>query len=193
MRMLLVLLMLPLLSFANDKDEPTSVAIFAGGCFWCMEPPFDKLEGVLSTTSGYIGGSADSAHYKKVSAGGTGHYEAVKIVYDPGKVDFKTLLDVFWVNVDPLDAKGQFCDKGQQYLSAIFPLNDKQRSLAEASLSRIKQKFTEPVATEILQAGKFYDAEDYHQDYYQRNPIRYKFYRTGCGRDRRLEQLWEDD
>lgn len=174
---------------AKEKSG-TSVAVFAGGCFWCMEKPFDVLDGVLSTTSGYIGGSPRAANYKAVSSGRTDHVEAVEVEYDTSKVDFATLLEVFWRNVDPFDNRGQFCDKGSQYLSYIYYFGDEQKILAEASLEKIKAKFDEPVATKVIEGSKFYAAESYHQDYYKKNPIRYKFYRTGCGRDRRLEQVW---
>ncbi|WP_086929729.1 peptide-methionine (S)-S-oxide reductase MsrA [Agarilytica rhodophyticola] len=174
---------------AKEQGE-TAVAVFAGGCFWCMEKPFDVLDGVLSTTSGYIGGSPREANYKAVSSGRTGHVEAVEIEYNPTKVDFATLLEVFWKNVDPFDNRGQFCDKGSQYLSYIYYYGDEQKTLAETSLAKIKAKFDKPIATKVIEGSKFYPAETYHQDYYKKNPVRYKFYRTGCGRDRRLEQVW---
>ena len=183
-----VFLLLSKAAYSSSSTE--AEAIFAGGCFWCMEPPFDKLGGVKSTTSGYIGGSAASANYKAVSTGGTGHYEAVKVVYDPTKVSYQQLLDVFWKNIDPFDARGQFCDKGDSYLSGIFFLNDEQKRLAVASQKKVMTLFEQKVVTEVLPASPFYDAEKYHQDYYQRNPIRYRFYRHGCGRDKRLEEIW---
>jgi len=190
----LAVLSIFLMSQAWAADEKTaqapSVAIFAGGCFWCMEPPFDKLDGVLTTTSGYIGGEASTANYKKVSAGVTRHYEAVKIEYDASKVSFDTLLAVFWKNVDPFDNRGQFCDKGDQYLSAIFYLDDDQLASAKVSFEKTQAMLDKPIVTRIVKAAEFYAAEQYHQDYYQRNPIRYKFYRRGCGRDKRLEQVW---
>ena len=177
--------------------EGAETAIFAGGCFWCMEKPYDNLPGVISTTSGYIGGSVENPTYQQVSGGGTGHYEALKVVYDPAQVDYETLLDVFWVNVDPLDNRGQFCDKGSQYLSAIFVDGPEEEALAEASkedvAKKLSDRFSQPIATEILPATTFYDAEAYHQDYYQKNPVRYKLYRTGCGRDNRLAAVWGDD
>jgi len=174
----------------NKKD--TELAVFAGGCFWCMEPPYDKLEGVVSTTSGYTGGSAEDANYKAVSAGGTGHYEAIQIEYDPSVVSYEELLRVFWFNIDPLDDRGQFCDMGSQYLSAIFPKNEEERALAETSKTRIgpDDALADVVKTRILSATTFYAAEDYHQDYYKKNPVRYKFYRWNCGRDARLKALW---
>jgi peptide-methionine (S)-S-oxide reductase len=165
-------------------------ATFAGGCFWCMEPPYDKLDGVVSTTSGYIGGKKVKPTYEEVSSGGTGHAEAVEIVYDPAKVSYQKLLEVFWRNIDPLVKDRQFCDAGTQYRSGIFFHNEEQRRLAEASKAEVQKKLKQPVVTEIVAASAFYPAEAYHQDYYVKNPVRYKFYRSGCGRDRRLEQLW---
>ena len=175
-------------------DSRTETATFAGGCFWCMEPPYDKLDGVLSTTSGYIGGHQTDPTYKQVSAGTTGHTEAVRIVYDPQKISYQQLLDVFWKNIDPTTPDSQFCDTGSQYRSGIFYHDDTQKQAAEESLRKLKQTkpFPEPVVTEITAAGAFYPAEDYHQDYYQKNPLRYKYYRFACGRDKRLEQLWGD-
>jgi peptide-methionine (S)-S-oxide reductase len=157
-----------------------------------MEPPFDKLEGVISTTSGYTGGSTKDPSYKEVSAGRTGHYEALQVTYDPNKVSYEMLLEVFWHNVDPLDPRGQFCDKGDQYRSAIFVSTDQERALAEQSKISLEEsgKFQEPIVTQILPTSEFYAAEDYHQDYYLKNPRRYKFYRSACGRDARLKELW---
>jgi peptide-methionine (S)-S-oxide reductase len=167
-------------------------ATFAGGCFWCMEPPFDKIDGVLATTSGYTGGSKVDPTYPEVSAGGTGHAEAVQITYDPARVSYEQLLEVFWRNVDPLDAGGQFCDRGSQYRTGIFVHDDEQRRLAEQSKQALidSKRFNRPIVTEIVAAGPFYPAEDYHQDYYQKNPLRYKFYRWNCGRDQRLAEVW---
>ena len=169
-----------------------ALATFAGGCFWCMEPPYDKLDGVSATISGYIGGSTADPTYQEVSAGGTGHAEAVQVTYDPAKVSYEELLEVFWRNVDPLDAGGQFCDRGDQYRNGIFVHDDEQRRLAEGSKQALEEsgRFEQPIVTEIVAAGPFYPAEDYHQDYYQKNPVRYKFYRWNCGRDARLAQLW---
>jgi peptide-methionine (S)-S-oxide reductase len=169
-------------------------AIFAGGCFWCMEPPYDKLDGVISTTSGYIGGSVPNPTYKQVSAGGTGHAEAVRVVYDPIKVGYDQLVDVFWHNVDPTQVDGQFCDHGDQYRTAIFYADDQQKQIAEQSLGELEQTkpFQGKIVTEIVPAMTFYPAEDYHQDYYQTNPLRYKYYRWSCGRDQRLTDLWGD-
>ncbi|MFK8182255.1 MAG: peptide-methionine (S)-S-oxide reductase MsrA [Phormidesmis sp.] len=176
--------------------EGSKTAVFAGGCFWCMEKPYDELPGVISTTSGYTGGNLEDPTYRQVSSGGTGHFEALKVVYDPDQVNYETLLDVFWKNIDPLDNRGQFCDKGSQYLSAIFVEGPEQMALAEASKKDIAEKlrdFNQPIATEVLPTATFYDAEEYHQDYYQKNPIRYNLYRTGCGRDNRLAAVWGDD
>ena len=169
-------------------------AIFAGGCFWCMEPPYDKLDGVISTTSGYTGGSVPNPTYEQVSAGGTGHAEAVRVVYDPAKLDYEQLLDVFWDNVDPTQVDGQFCDHGDQYRTAIFYLDGEQKQLAEQSLAELEKTkpFEGEIVTEIAPATVFYPAEDYHQDYYQKNPLRYKYYRWACGRDQRLTELWGD-
>jgi peptide-methionine (S)-S-oxide reductase len=171
---------------------PTAKATFAGGCFWCMEPPYDKLDGVIATISGYIGGKKDNPTYEEVSAGITGHAEAVQVEYDPKKVSYEKLLDVFWHNVDPTQKDGQFCDHGTQYRTAIFVHDDEQKRLAEASKAALlkSKPFKGDIVTEIVPAMKFYPAEDYHQDYYVKNPVRYKFYRTGCGRDARLKEVW---
>jgi peptide-methionine (S)-S-oxide reductase len=160
-----------------------------------MEGPFDKLDGVISTTSGYTGGQVANPTYRQVSAGGTGHIEAVRVTYDPEKVDYAQLLEVFWHNVDPLDASGQFCDKGSQYRAAIFVEGSEQKQLAEQSKQALMEfhRFNEPIAVSILPAKAFYPAEEYHQDYYQKNPLRYRFYRTACGRDRRLAEVWGED
>lgn len=174
-------------------STPTAKATFAGGCFWCMEPPYDELEGVISTISGYIGGTKKNPTYEQVSAGTTGHTEAVQITYDPAKISYEKLLEVFWRNIDPLTANAQFCDSGSQYRSGIFYHDEAQKKLAEASKKRIQTRFKQPVVTEITAASEFYPAEDYHQDYYKKNPIRYKIYRYGCGRDQRLEELWGAD
>lgn len=170
----------------------TAVATFSGGCFWCMEPPYDKLNGVISTTTGYIGGHKENPTYKEVSAGNTGHAEAVQVVYDPTKVSYASLLEVFWPNVDPTTPDRQFCDRGSQYRTGIFYYDEEQMRLANTSKeSLIRTKpFAAPVVTDIVAAGKFYPAEDYHQDYYLKNPLRYKFYRFNCGRDQRLMEIW---
>jgi len=167
-------------------------ATFAGGCFWCMEHPYDELDGVVSTTSGYIGGHKANPTYREVSSGTTGHAEAVEVVYDPRKISYEKLLEVFWMNVDPTDAGGQFCDRGSQYRTGIFYYTDEQKRLAEASKAALAKSkpFKEPLVTEITKAATFYPAEEYHQDYYLKNPARYKYYRTGCGRDARLKALW---
>ena len=167
-------------------------AIFAGGCFWCMEHPFDVLPGVVSTTSGYIGGQKKNPTYEEVSSGRTGHTEAVQVVYDPKKVTYEKLLDVFWHNIDPTVKDAQFCDHGSQYRSGIFYVDDEQRRLAEASKAALDRNkpFSGAIVTEITRAAEFYPAEEYHQDFYIKNPLRYKYYRSGCGRDNRLKQLW---
>ena len=176
---------------AQAAKKGLAKATFAGGCFWCMEPPYDKLDGVISTTSGYIGGTKKNPTYEEVSAGGTGHAEAVQVVWDPSKVSYAKLLDVFWRNVDPLTANAQFCDHGDQYRTAIFFHDAEQKRLAEETREEVQKEFLEQkVVTQIVQAATFYPAEEYHQDYYEKNPLRYKFYRTSCGRDARLEELW---
>ena len=188
---------------AQDRTPPprsslagstVAVATFAGGCFWCMEPPFDKLDGVISTTSGYIGGTVPNPTYEQVSAGRTGHTEAVQVAYDPSRVTYEKLLDVFWHNVDPTVRDRQFCDFGSQYRTGIFVHNAEQRRLAEASKTALERTkpFKGAIVTEITDAGTFYPAEEYHQDYYQKNPLRYRYYRAGCGRDARLKELWGD-
>lgn len=185
------------ISAADDKpaiadNQNTAKATFAGGCFWCMEAPFDKLEGVISTTSGYTGGHTKNPTYKQTSSGKTGHTEAVQIIYDPRKVSYEKLLNVFWHNIDPTTPDKQFCDRGNQYRSEIFYHNEEQKRLADASKATLNKSklFKAPIVTQVTQASTFYAAEDYHQDYYKKNPIRYRYYRYGCGRDKRLEQLW---
>ena len=160
-----------------------------------MEGPFDALDGVVATTAGYIGGTVANPTYKVVSAGGTGHAEAVEITFDPKRVSYPQLLRIFWRNIDPLTANRQFCDGGAQYRSAIFFHGESQRAQAEASKRQLEKsgRFDQPIVTEIVAAGTFYPAENYHQDYYQKNPLRYRFYRRGCGRDRRLRELWGDE
>ena len=177
---------------AKAADEPGATAIFAGGCFWCMEADFDKVPGVLSTTSGYTGGRLANPTYEQVSAGGTGHLEAVLVRFDPMQTNYAKLLEVYWPNIDPLTSTGQFCDVGSQYRSAIFYADAEQQRQAEVSKAALQAsgRFTKPVVTEILPAGSFYPAEEYHQNYYQKNPLRYRFYRTTCGRDARLAELW---
>jgi peptide-methionine (S)-S-oxide reductase len=168
----------------------TAKATFAGGCFWCMEPPYDKLDGVSSTISGYAGGKTKNPTYEEVSRGTTGHTEVVQVTYDPKKITYEKLLEVFWRNVDPLTANRQFCDVGSQYRTAIFYHDETQKRLAEESKKALGKRFKEPVVTEIVAYTEFYPAEDYHQDYYIKNPLRYKYYRYNCGRDQRLEALW---
>ena len=184
---------------ATAQTQPTppapaglAKATFAGGCFWCMEPPFDVIDGVISTTSGYIAGRKANPTYQEVSAGVTGHTEAVEIVFDPKKVSFERLLHVFWRNIDPTDARGQFCDKGDQYRAAIFPRNEQQRTVATAAKATLdgQKRFPQPVAAAIIAATRFYVAEGYHQDYYKKNPGRYKFYKFNCGRAQRLAAVW---
>ena len=191
-KIVLLASLLTLLALTPAHAQTRAVAIFAGGCFWCMEPPFDRIDGVLATTSGYTGGTRLDPTYEQVTAGRTGHYEALQVEYDPARVNYERLLDMFWRNIDPLDATGQFCDKGSQYRSAIFVLDDGQRAAAEASKAALEKSGKLPgrIVTEILPAAKFYPAEAYHQDYYRKNPASYTYYRWGCGRDRRLERLW---
>jgi peptide-methionine (S)-S-oxide reductase len=193
MRLQLFSLMLVVATANFAGAQPMSgqaVATFAGGCFWCTEADFDKVPGVISTTSGYIGGHVANPSYAQVSAGSTGHAEAVEVVYDPGKVTYEQLLAYYWSHVDPTVKNRQFCDVGEQYRTAIFVHNDDQRKLAEASKKKIETELKQPIYTQIVTAGPFYKAEDYHQDFYQKNPTKYKFYRWNCGRDQRLEQLW---
>ena len=173
-----------------ETRAQTATATFAGGCFWCMEPPFDAVDGVISTTSGYTGGKTPSPTYEQVSDGRTGHAEALQVVYDPSRVSYAKLLEVFWRNVDAVDGAGQFCDRGTQYRPAIFYHSDEQKRQADTSKERIATQLGKAVAVQIVSAGEFYKAEDYHQDYYKKNPVRYKFYKWNCGRDQRLEQLW---
>ena len=176
---------------APQAAEKRATATFAGGCFWCVEADFDKVDGVISTTSGYTGGKEPDPTYAQVSSGRTSHTEAVEIVYDPAKVTYATLLDVFWRNHDPLAKNRQFCDSGPQYRAGIFFHNDEQRKLAEETKKQAQAKFAPRVVhTEVTAASQFYKAEDYHQDYHAKNPVRYKFYRYNCGRDQRLEDLW---
>lgn len=175
-----------LLFFQLQSQE---IATFAGGCFWCMEPPFDELNGVISTTSGYSGGKIKNPTYEEVSFGNTGHAEVVRIVYDPKKITYKKLLEVFWKNIDPLAKDKQFCDSGTQYRSAIFYHSEEQKKEAMDFKASLKSRFPQ-IFTEIVTASEFYPAEDYHQDYYIKNPVRYKVYRYNCGRDQRLKEVW---
>jgi peptide-methionine (S)-S-oxide reductase len=179
------------LGSASAQAPKTATAIFAGGCFWCTEADFDKVPGVISTTSGYLNGKTKNPTYKEVSAGGSGHVEAVEVVYDPAKVTYAKLLDAFWRSIDPLVKDKQFCDTGDMYRTGIYYLDDEQKKLADESKKQVAAKFApRTVYTEIVKADTFYKAEDYHQDYYKKNEARYNFYRWNCGRDQRLEQLW---
>jgi methionine-S-sulfoxide reductase len=179
-----------LLSFAFPLfASPYRTAVFAGGCFWCMESDFEKVRGVVSVVSGYTGGNVPNPTYEQVSEGGTGHRESVEVTYDPAKITYGQLVDVFWRNIDPTDFTGQFCDKGVQYTPAIFWRDEEQRRIAEGSLRNARKRFGN-VAVAVVRAGPFYRAEEYHQDYYRKNPVRYHFYRASCGRDARLKQVW---
>lgn len=186
----LAALLLSLGSHAGQDDS--AVAVFAGGCFWCTEADFDKLSGVLETTSGYIGGSIENPTYEEVSSGRTGHIEAVQVRFDPRQTSYAKLLEAFWPTIDPVNGNGQFCDNGPQYRSAIFYLDAEQQRLAEASKTALAAsgRLQQPIATVIQAATTFYAAEDYHQDYHTKNPLRYSYYRHGCGRDQRLQELW---
>ena len=187
-RRLVVFLAAAMLS-APMHAAPLEKAIFAGGCFWCTESDFEKVTGVVFAVSGYTGGRAPSPSYEEVSAGGTGHRESVEVTFDPQKISYARLLDVYWHSIDPTDNSGQFCDHGSQYRSAIFYLNESQHQQAEASKAAVLKKLGK-VYTDILPAGPFYAAEGYHQDYYKKNPVRYHFYRFNCGRDQRLKETW---
>ncbi|HEU4523366.1 MAG TPA: peptide-methionine (S)-S-oxide reductase MsrA [Thermoanaerobaculia bacterium] len=192
MRIPLALSFFLLVCAASAATAAPARATFAGGCFWCMEPPFEKLTGVISVVSGYTGGSVANPTYAAVSSGATGHYEAVEVLYDPARVSYEKLLEVFWRNIDPTNGKGQFCDQGEQYRAAIFVHDEAQQQVAEASKQRIEAANEFRVVTRILPAARFYRAEEDHQDYYRKNPVRYRFYRFNCGRDRRLRQIWGD-
>jgi peptide-methionine (S)-S-oxide reductase len=177
---------------AETSEKHYDTAIFAGGCFWCVESDFDKVTGVVDTTSGYIGGDAPNPTYKQVSAGGTGYLESVRVKFDPSVVSYAELLNDFWHSVDPTDNGGQFCDRGSQYKTAIFYLNDEQKRIAEESKAALEKSkpFSAPIVTDIRPAKTFYPAEEYHQNYYEKNPLRYRYYRFACGRDARVEKLW---
>jgi len=179
-------------SAGGGADGRIGTAIFAGGCFWCMQEAFEKVDGVVAVAAGYAGGTVAKPTYEQVSAGGTGHAESVEVKYDPRKITYARLLDVFWHNVDPLTSERQFCDAGHQYRSVIFYRDDGQRRMAEASKRALEdsKRFSQPIVTEIAPAGTFYPAEEYHQDYYKKNPARYHFYKFNCGRAQRLEELW---
>lgn len=176
----------------NSEMKNLEKATFAGGCFWCMEPPFEKLDGVVDVAPGYTGGDKENPTYEEVSSGATGHLEAVEIIYDPAKVTYQELLDVFWRQIDPTDTGGSFVDRGHQYKSAIFYHNDEQKRLAEASKEELAKSglFDKPIATEIVKSKTFYKAEGYHQDYYKKNPLRYRYYRSRSGRDQFIEKVW---
>jgi len=175
---------------APVKNGGESIATFAGGCFWCTEADFEKVPGVIAAVSGYIGGRVATPTYEEVSRGGTGHAEAVQVRFDPARVSYEQLLKVYWRSVDPTVKDRQFCDTGNQYRTAIFTHDAEQKRLAEATRVEVEKQLKVPVHTEVVEAGAFYPAEDYHQDYYKKNPIRYTFYRANCGRDARLEQVW---
>lgn len=170
--------------------QQTTSAVFAGGCFWCTESDFDHVGGVTGTTSGYTGGTVANPTYKQVSSGRTGHIEAVRVTYDPARVSYADLVAKFFRTVDPLDGGGQFCDRGDQYRSAIFVANAEQKRIAEAAKAAVQRELGKPVKTLILPAATFYPAEAYHQDYYRKNPVRYRFYRWNCGRDARIGEVW---
>lgn len=174
-----------------ESGEPAK-AYFAGGCFWCMEEAFEKVDGVIAAVSGYMGGTVQNPSYEEVSSGRTGHAESIEVLYDPSKVTYNQLLEAFWRNVDPITPTAQFCDHGTQYRASIFYQNDQEKRFAEESKQAIEQskRFTQPIVTQIVMASQFYTAEEYHQDFYKKNPIRYKFYKYNCGRAQRLDELW---
>ncbi len=178
---------------AAAPDGARAEAVFAGGCFWCTAADFDKMEGVVSTTSGYIGGLVANPTYAQVSRGDTGHIEAVRVVYDPGRISYAELVARFFPTIDPFDAGGSFCDRGHQYRSAIFPATDEERRIVQAEVARVERRHGQRVATLILPPAEFYPAEDYHQDYYRKNPARYRFYRWNCGREGRLARIWREE
>ena len=171
-------------------ERETKIATFAGGCFWCIEADFDRVPGVLKTISGYTGGDKESATYLQVARGNTGHYEALQITYDPEKVTYEQLLTVFWHSIDPLDQGGQFCDRGEPYRAAVFVLNDEQRKLADAAKAAAMNKLGRKIVTPVKTATEFYPAEDYHQDYHMKSPLRYRYYRWNCGRNQRVREVW---
>lgn len=190
----LLILILIIMQYGNPSAGGLEKATFAGGCFWCMEPPFEKLEGVKEVIPGYTGGYKAKPAYEEVSTGKTGHVEAIRIMYDPSRISFPELLDVFWRQIDPTDADGQFADRGSQYMTAIFYHSEEQRRLAEESRERLDRSgiYDKPIVTRIMPAAEFYRAEEYHQDYYKKNPVRYRIYRFGSGRDRYLKNIWRD-
>jgi peptide-methionine (S)-S-oxide reductase len=191
MRILAIVLMLCMSAGGVMAGEYKS-AVFAGGCFWCLEKPFDDVPGVVETESGYTGGTVPNPSYEQVSSGTTGHVEAIRVVYDPSKTSYGDLLAVFWRNIDPTDGGGQFCDRGSQYRSAVFFGNEEEKEEARRAKAELESSMGLRIATELLPLAEFYPAEEYHQDYYRKNPLRYHFYRQGCGRDRRLRQVWGD-
>ncbi|MFW6230969.1 MAG: peptide-methionine (S)-S-oxide reductase MsrA [Nanoarchaeota archaeon] len=176
----------------ENENSSIEIATLAGGCFWCMESPYEKLQGVTKVVSGYSGGDVEDPSYEQVSSGATGHREAVQVYYDPEKISYKKILDVFWRQIDPADAGGQFADRGFQYTTAIFYHSSSQKEMAEESKREYQEYFDEPIVTSIEEFMNFYPAEEYHQDYYKKNPLRYKFYRTGSGRDRYLDEQWNE-
>jgi peptide-methionine (S)-S-oxide reductase len=188
------LLLLAALALSPAHAQKVEKAIFAAGCFWCTEAAFQDVPGVVSAVSGYTGGNVKNPTYEQVSSGRTGHAESVEVTFDPAKVSYEKLLDIFWVNHDPTVTNRQFCDSGTQYRPAIFTLNDEQKRLAEASKAKFEKlkPFSQPILTQIVPAGQFWPAEEYHQDYYRKNPLQYRFYVTGCGRYARLDSLWGD-
>ena len=194
MKLQIAIKILLLLIFISPAQAKETTAIFAGGCFWCIEKDLEYVEGVIDVISGYTGGSAEQANYKQVSAGGTGHYEAVQVTYDSKIISYKQLLKEFWRGIDPHDPKGQFCDKGKQYRAAIFYKDEDERRLSTSSKQTLidSGQLKETIVTEILKSSEFYPAEEYHQNYYKKNPMRYKFYRTRCGRDNRTQKVWEN-
>ena len=194
-----VCFLFPVFAFAEGDnmkaDDSFAKATFAGGCFWCMEAPYDKTDGVISTISGYSGGHEENPTYEEVSSGRTGHTEVMQVTYDPQKVSYEELLDIFWRNINPVDADGQFVDRGSQYRPAIFYHDEEQKRLAERSRDKLEAsgRFNAPIATEIVPLEKFYPAEDYHQDYYQKSPLRYQLYRYNSGRDQFLNKIWGEE
>ncbi|MGB5583229.1 MAG: peptide-methionine (S)-S-oxide reductase MsrA [Gammaproteobacteria bacterium] len=189
--LLVVMLLLSSINITVAENQ-TEIATFAGGCFWCMEAAFDEIDGVIATTSGYTGGHQEDPRYEQVSAGVTGHTEAIQVEFDPAIISYEELLAVFWKNIDPTTADRQFCDTGSQYRSGVFYHTDAQKKAVKQSLKTLQQTkpFDEPIVTEVSPAGTFYPAEAYHQDYYLKNPLSYKYYRSSCERDKRLEMLW---
>ncbi|MGF1552833.1 MAG: peptide-methionine (S)-S-oxide reductase MsrA [Paracoccaceae bacterium] len=193
LRATLVALALAAPASALAAEDDLAIAIFAGGCFWCVEADYDKIDGVVETVSGYTGGTTSDPSYEQVTYGDTGHYEAVRVTYDPSEVDYRTLADFFFRSVDPTDAGGQFCDRGESYRTAIFVEGEEQRAAAEAAKAEAAEALEPEIVTPIEAAGDFYPAEDYHQDYYEKNSIQYNYYRWRCGRDGRVETLWGED